>query len=178
MTAFYRDGGGRNRGLAKFGEQTQLTLVRCDVTDEASVRDFASGPSVHETPPEDLDRMLKLFLIPFILLARAAVSRLLENGGLFIAIASSSVRRPFAGGAGNLVSKAALITLIESLDVEYGDEGLRDNVLLPGALNTPANRSAMADTKNDSWVRPEHSVMKCRCCSRQTPSRSEVLSSR
>lgn len=173
VTATYRDEGGRDRALAELGEQTRLTFVRCDVTDEAPVRDlvvslpsldavvnlvggFASGPKVHETPPDDLDRMLKLNLIPSFVLAHAAVPRLLENGGSFLAVSSSSVRKLFAGAAGYLVSKAALITLIESLDVEYGGEGLRANVLLPGTIDTPANRAAMPDAKTGSWVRPEH----------------------
>ena len=127
VTASHRDEGGRDRALAELGEQRQLTFVRCDVTDEASVvvslpslavvnlvGFFASGPRVHEASPEDLDRMLKLNLIPSFRLARAAVPRLLEIGGSFITIASSSVRKPFLGTAGNLVSKAALITLISS----------------------------------------------------------------
>ena len=41
------------------------------------VSGFAAGPRVHETPPEDLDRMLKFNLTPSFLLARAAVPRLL-----------------------------------------------------------------------------------------------------
>ena len=60
------------------------------------------------------------------------------------------------GSRANLVLKVALITLIESLDDEYGGEGRRANVLLPGTIDTPANRSAMSDAKNGSWVRPEH----------------------
>ena len=64
--------------------------------------------------------------------------------------------KPFAGAARYLVLMVALFTLIESLYVEYGGEGRRANVLLPGTIDTPANRSAMPDAKNGSWVRPEH----------------------
>lgn len=173
VTASYRDEGGRDRALAELGEQTRLTFVRCDVTAPVPVQDlvaslpsldavvnlvggFSSGAKVHETPPGDFDHMLSLNLTPSFLLARSAVPRLLENRGSFLAVSSRSVGKPFAGAAGYLASKAALTTLIESLDVEYGGKGLRANVLLPGTIDTPANRSAMPDAQTSGWVRPEH----------------------
>jgi NAD(P)-dependent dehydrogenase (short-subunit alcohol dehydrogenase family) len=96
--------------------------------------------------------MLRLNLTPSFLLARATMPRLLESRGAFVAVSSSAVRKPFAGAAGYLTAKAALITLIEALDAEYGTKGVRANVLLPGTLDTPANRAAMPDAKTSTWV--------------------------
>ena len=149
-----------------------LTFVRCDVTDAQAVEalvggvddltavvnlvgGFASGPKVHESAPGDLQAMLDLNLLPTFLLARAAVPQLLETRGVFVAVSSSAVRKPFAGASSYLASKGALITLIESLDAEYGSKGLRANVLLPGTIDTPANRAAMPEAKTGTWVRPE-----------------------
>ena len=42
---------------------------------------YAEGPRVHETDPEDFERLLRLNLMPAFLLARAAMPRLVERGG-------------------------------------------------------------------------------------------------
>jgi NAD(P)-dependent dehydrogenase (short-subunit alcohol dehydrogenase family) len=83
------------------------------------------------------------------------VPKLLDSRGCFVAVSSSAVRKPFAGAAGYLTAKAGLITLIESLDADYGSRGLRANVLLPGTIDTPANRAAMPDAKTTTWVQPD-----------------------
>lgn len=157
------------------GQQPQaddVTFVQCDVTDTGAVDElvsglpelsavvnlvggFASGPRVHETSPGEFEAMLRLNLLPSFLLARAAVPKLLTSRGCFLAISSGAVRRPFAGAAGYLTAKAALITFIETLDADYGSKGLRANVLQPGTIDTPANRAAMPDAKTASWVSPD-----------------------
>src|SRR5215211_7818303 len=44
---------------------------------------FASGPRVHETDPDEFERLVRLNLRPAFLLARAAMPRLVERGADF-----------------------------------------------------------------------------------------------
>ena len=158
--------------VERLGEEP-VELVRADLFDAreteaavATVADleavvnlaggFASGPRVHETPPEDFERLMRLNVLPSFLLARAAMPRLVERGGgAFVAVSARAALRPFAGAAGYVASKAALLALIQALDAEYKADGVRCNAILPSVIDTPANRQAMPDADHSKWVPPQ-----------------------
>ncbi len=149
-----------------------VELVRADLFDPddtvsavASVDDleavvnlvggFASGPRVHETDPEDFDRLVRLNLRPAFLLARAAMPRLVERGGgAFVGVSARAALRPFPGAAGYITGKAALLAFVQALDAEYRREGVRCNAVLPSTIDTPANRAAQPDADFSNWVPP------------------------
>jgi NAD(P)-dependent dehydrogenase (short-subunit alcohol dehydrogenase family) len=117
---------------------------------------FADGPLVHETDPEDFARLMRLNVTPTFLLARAAMPRLLERGGgAFVGVAARTALRPYAGAAAYSTSKAAVLALIQALDVEYRRDGVRCNAILPSVIDTPANREAQPDADHSKWVAPE-----------------------
>jgi NAD(P)-dependent dehydrogenase (short-subunit alcohol dehydrogenase family) len=116
---------------------------------------FASGPKVHETELEDFNRMIELNLAPNFLLARAAMPGLVERGGgAFVGVSARPALRPFAGAAGYITGKAAVLAFIQALDAEYRDSGVRCNAILPSVIDTPANRSSMPDADHSKWVAP------------------------
>jgi NAD(P)-dependent dehydrogenase (short-subunit alcohol dehydrogenase family) len=39
--------------------------------------------------------------------------------------------------------------------VEYRDEGIRCNAILPSVIDTPGNRASMPNADFSKWVRPE-----------------------
>jgi NAD(P)-dependent dehydrogenase (short-subunit alcohol dehydrogenase family) len=117
---------------------------------------FADGPLVHETDPEDFDRLMRLNVTPAFLLARAAMPRLVERGGgAFVGVSARTALRPYAGAAAYSTSKAAVLALIKALDVEYRREGVRCNAILPSVIDTPANREAQPNADHSKWVPPE-----------------------
>jgi NAD(P)-dependent dehydrogenase (short-subunit alcohol dehydrogenase family) len=117
---------------------------------------FSAGPRVHETDPEDFDSMLRLNVMPGFLLARAAMPSLNERGGgAFVGVSARPALRPFAGAAGYISSKAAVLAFVQALDAEYKGDGIRCNAILPSVIDTPANREAMPDADHSKWVPPE-----------------------
>jgi NAD(P)-dependent dehydrogenase (short-subunit alcohol dehydrogenase family) len=117
---------------------------------------FASAPPVHETDPEDFDRMIRLNLRPAFMLARAAMPALTDRGGgAFVCVSARAALRPFAGAAGYVTGKAALLGFVGALDAEYRDRGVRVNAVLPSVIDTPANRAASPDADASRWVPPE-----------------------
>jgi NAD(P)-dependent dehydrogenase (short-subunit alcohol dehydrogenase family) len=117
---------------------------------------FSDGPRVHETDPEEFERMLRLNVMPGFLLARAAMPLLIERGGgAFVGVSARPALRPYAGAAGYISSKAAVLALIQALDAEYKGDGIRCNAILPSVIDTPANREAMPDADHSKWVPPE-----------------------
>jgi NAD(P)-dependent dehydrogenase (short-subunit alcohol dehydrogenase family) len=149
-----------------------VTLIRADLTDPAGaeaavaavddleavvnlVGGYSQGPLVHETEPDEFHRMIELNLTPAFLLARAAIPRLLERGGgAYIGVSARAALRPFAGAAGYVVGKAALLAFVKALDAEYKNDGLRANAILPSVIDTPANRSSQPDADYSKWVDP------------------------
>lgn len=160
----------RERTGREFGDRVQL--VHADLEDPAGAEEavaavedleavvnlvggFASGPLVHETDVEDFRRMVELNLYPGFNLAHAGVPRMVERGGgAFVGVSARPALRPFAGAAGYITGKAAVLAFIQALDAEYRDEGIRCNAILPSVIDTPANRSAMPDADYSKWVAP------------------------
>ena len=117
---------------------------------------YAEGPKVHETDPEEFDKLMRLNVKPCFLLARAAMPRLIERGsGAFVGVSARPALRPFPGAAAYISSKAAVLALIQALDAEYKQDGIRCNAILPSVIDTPVNREAQPKADYSKWVKPE-----------------------
>ena len=117
---------------------------------------FASGGRVHETPIEDFERQFKLNLRPTYLLCAAALPPMIEaGGGSIVCVSTRAAVRPFAGAAGYITSKAAVLAFVDALAVEYTKDGVRTNAILPSVIDTPGNRAAEPDADHSRWVAPE-----------------------
>jgi NAD(P)-dependent dehydrogenase (short-subunit alcohol dehydrogenase family) len=49
-----------------------------------------------------------------------------------------------------------MVSLIRTVAAENRDVGLTANVILPGTMDTPANRKAMPTADVSKWVQPAH----------------------
>lgn len=117
-----------------------------------TVGGYAGGAPLHETAVDEWDRMMSINLRSAFLLARAAIPRLAEGGSL-VFVSSRAALKGRKGHAAYAVSKAALLTLTEAIAEEYRGR-VRANAVLPGTIDTPANRASMPDAKHDSWTPP------------------------
>lgn len=116
---------------------------------------FAAGGRVHETPLDDFERQFQLNLRPTYLMTQAVIPSLLEQrAGSIVCVGSRAALVPFAGAAGYIASKAAVIAYAQAVSKEYLDDGVRCNSILPSVIDTPANRAAMPSADHDRWVKP------------------------
>ncbi len=117
---------------------------------------FSAGGRLHETPIEEFDQQFRLNLRATYLATQAAVSPMLEaGGGSIVCVGTRAALQPFRGAVGYIASKSAVISFAHAVSVEYRDEGIRCNAILPSVIDTPANRAAMPKADHDRWVRPE-----------------------
>jgi NAD(P)-dependent dehydrogenase (short-subunit alcohol dehydrogenase family) len=117
---------------------------------------YAEGGRVHETEPDEFERLMRLNLRPNVTLARAAIPRFLRRGGgAFVAVSARPALRPFPGAAPYIVAKAAVLSFVQTLDAEYRRDGIRANAVLPSVIDTPANRASQPDADFSKWVAPE-----------------------
>jgi NAD(P)-dependent dehydrogenase (short-subunit alcohol dehydrogenase family) len=116
---------------------------------------FAAGPRVHETPIEEFEAQFRLNLRPTYLVTQAALPPLIEaGGGSVVCVSTRAALQPFSGAAGYTASKAAVLTFVKALAVEYREDGVRANAILPSVIDTPANRASMPDADHSKWVQP------------------------
>lgn len=116
---------------------------------------FAQGARVAEAPIEQFEAQLRLNLRPTYLVTQAALPHLVAaGGGAVVCVGSRSALAPFAGAAGYVAAKAAVIAFAQAVAVEYREERVRCNAILPSVIDTPANRAAMPDADWTRWVAP------------------------
>lgn len=117
---------------------------------------YAGGAKVGDTSLGVWEGMLAVNLTSGFLLANAAIPRMLEGGGGSIVFVSSrAAREQRAGNGAYAVAKAGLIVLAQTIAEEYRDRGIRANAVLPGTIDTPANRRAMPNADASKWTAPE-----------------------
>ena len=132
--------------VARFGKLDVLTHT---------VGGFAGGQSIADTDDATFQRMFDLNLNSVFHVLRATIPVLRQTGdGRLIAIGSRAAVEPGARVGAYSASKAAMISLIRTVALENKDAGLRANVLLPGTMDTPANRQSIPNADFSKWVQP------------------------
>lgn len=112
------------------------------------------GAKVGDTAVGVWDAMLAVNLTSAFLLARAATGRM-PDGGSFVFVSSRAAVEQRANNGAYAVSKAGLLVLAETIAEEYRGTGIRANAVLPGTIDTPANRRAMPDADASKWTPPD-----------------------
>lgn len=116
---------------------------------------YAAGGRVHETPVEEFEQQFRQNLRPTFLVTQAALPQMIEvGGGAIVCVGSRAALAPFPGAAGYIASKAAVIAFAQAVAVEYRNDGVRCNVIVPSVIDTPANRASMPQADHDRWVKP------------------------
>jgi NAD(P)-dependent dehydrogenase (short-subunit alcohol dehydrogenase family) len=120
-----------------------------------TVGGFAGGQSIAETDDDTFQRMFDVNLNSTFYILRAAIPVMRKSGnGRIVAIGSRAALEPGAGVGAYSASKAAMVSLIRTIAQENKDAGLTANVILPGTMDTPANRKFMPNSDFSKWVRP------------------------
>jgi NAD(P)-dependent dehydrogenase (short-subunit alcohol dehydrogenase family) len=116
---------------------------------------FAGGKTVAQTDDATFQRMFDMNVNSAFHLLRAVLPHMRKAGsGRIIAIGSRAAEDPGPKVGAYSASKAAIVSLIRTVAVENKDAGITANVILPGTMDTPANRKAMPGADVSQWVQP------------------------
>jgi NAD(P)-dependent dehydrogenase (short-subunit alcohol dehydrogenase family) len=142
------------QGAAAVVEQALARHGRIDVLAHL-VGGFASGKSIAETDDATFQKMMELNLNAVFQILRATIPTLRKSGsGRIIAIGSRAALEPGVGVGAYSASKAAMLSLIRTAALENRDAGVTANTILPGTMDTPANRASDPNADFSKWVRP------------------------
>jgi NAD(P)-dependent dehydrogenase (short-subunit alcohol dehydrogenase family) len=116
---------------------------------------FTGGQIVAETDDATWQRMLDANLNSTFHILRAVIPEMRKaGGGRIIAIGSRQAEEPAPKIGAYSASKAALVSLMKTVALENKDAGITANVILPGTMDTPANRKDMPGADISQWVQP------------------------
>ncbi len=116
---------------------------------------FAGGKSLAETDDATFDRMWDINVKSAFHIARAVLPHMRkQKSGRILAIGSRAAEEPGPLTGAYNASKAALVSLIRTLALENRDAGISANIVLPGTMDTPANRTGDPKADFSKWVQP------------------------
>lgn len=157
------------RELEHFPHADDVELVQVDLADEAAVvalygsRDplwasihiaggFAMAPIV-DTGADEFTRLFRLNALTAAVCCREAVRSMRRsgNGGRIVNVAARPALVPAGGMIAYSMSKAAVVSLTQSLAEEVKPERILVNAIAPSIMDTPANRAAMPGADHASW---------------------------
>ena len=120
-----------------------------------TVGGFAGGQTVAETDDATFQRMFDMNLTSAFHILRAVLPHMRKaKTGRIIGISSRQAETPGATVGAYSASKAAFSSLMRTVALENKDAGITANVILPGTMDTPANRAAMPGADRSQWVQP------------------------
>lgn len=161
------------RELEHFPHSDNVELAKVDLRDETAVtglyakRDslwasihvaggFAMAPIV-DTSADEFLRLFRLNALTAAVCCREAVRAMRRsgNGGRIVNVAARPALAPTGGMIAYSMSKAAVVSLTQSLAEETKPDGILVNAVAPSIMDTPANRAAMPKADHASWPRVE-----------------------
>ncbi len=116
---------------------------------------FAGGQTIAETDDATWQHMFDANLNSAFHVLRAVIPQMRKaGGGRIIAIGSRAAENPGPNVGAYSASNAALVSLIRTVALENKDAGITANVILPGTMDTAANRKEMPGADISEWVQP------------------------
>ncbi|MBM4029707.1 MAG: SDR family oxidoreductase [Planctomycetes bacterium] len=108
--------------------------------------DWGKGRTVVELGEEEWDRMMAVGLkATFVACQEAIPAMLRDGGGAIVTIGSVRSLIPARGGLAYDVVKSGLINLSRQLNLDFGRQGIRSNLICPGwIINDPARAEKVA----------------------------------
>ena len=114
---------------------------------------FSGGSAIADTGDDVLEQMLAVNLKSAFYMAKAALRHMRkEQSGHILMIGSRAAVEQNANVAAYSASKAALIALTRAISAENASFGISANIVMPGTMDTPANRKAMPGADVTKWI--------------------------
>ena len=118
---------------------------------------FAGGKTVPQTDDQTFDQMFNLNLRSAFYTFRSIIPLMRDAGhGRIVAIGSRAAESAAPGLAAYAAFKTALISLVRTIASENRDRGITANVILPGTIDTPGNRSNEPQADFSRWIQPKN----------------------
>jgi len=122
-----------------------------------TVGGYAAGKAVHEVDLDIWDKMMRLNARSVYVTAGTVAAHMVEKSvsGKIVVVLARQALEGSKNHSAYAASKAAAQRIIQSMSKDLIDQGITVNGVVPGTIDTPANREAMPSANFDKWVKPE-----------------------
>jgi NAD(P)-dependent dehydrogenase (short-subunit alcohol dehydrogenase family) len=157
--------------------------IECDASDESQCMEFCESvikqekrvdylintiggyhpkKEVLDTDIALIEQQLRLNLYTTFFFTKHALNYMKISGfGRVISIGAKPAIEPIAGKFAYSLSKAGVVNLMQTLALEFKEQDITFNTIIPNIINTPANRKSMPNADFSKWVSPETIANKC-----------------
>jgi NAD(P)-dependent dehydrogenase (short-subunit alcohol dehydrogenase family) len=106
------------------------------------------------------DQAIAINLTSAFLAAKHQVPAMIKSGGGSLVFTGTFLGHTssFPGVAAYAASKAGLVGLVQTLAVEFGQQGIRANVIMPGAVDTPMYQAMNSTPEQQGFVKGLHAM--------------------
>ena len=136
---------------AAFVDQAQQRLGLVDAL-ALVAGGWAGGTRFDKAPVDEWSRMLRGNLDSAAFVCRAALPHLRKQGGSIVAVGSRAAESGGSGMAAYAVAQGGAAHPRPRARAGEPGQGVRVNAVLPGTIDTPANRNAMKSADTSAWT--------------------------
>lgn len=116
---------------------------------------FTKG-DITETSIYDFEAMIDMNLKSTFICSKSVIPQMIvQKHGKIINVAAKPAINGASGVSAYAASKAGVLNLTKSLAEEVLKHNINVNAIIPGTIDTEANRLAMPKAKHKNWVKPE-----------------------
>jgi NAD(P)-dependent dehydrogenase (short-subunit alcohol dehydrogenase family) len=116
---------------------------------------YAGGKPVHETPDDVWEQMMNVNLRAAVNTLSAVIPHMRRaRRGRIVAIGSRASIEPGPNVGAYSASKAALLSVVKTVALENRDLAITANAILPGTIDTEANRQWGTPEEQAKWIAP------------------------
>lgn len=158
---------------AEMRHHERLEVAECDVADPEGLAElvdavarggaidglvhaagaFRYGPLIDQSD-EDVTAVIRSNVVATTVVLRAVLRRMAaQRSGAAVVISADRALEPAASFSLYGAAKAAVTHLVQATALEVHPD-VRVNAILPGTIDTPANREAMPDADPSGWTSP------------------------
>ena len=121
-----------------------------------TVGGYLGGKNVTQLGEDEWEAMMNLNLKSAFLISKHVIPIMRSgNGGKIIHVSSKTGLKSDGYDSAYAASKAALIRFVESISLEFREDKISINCILPTTIDTEANRRAMPNADFSKWLSSE-----------------------
>ena len=121
-----------------------------------TVGGYLGGKNVTQLGEDEWEAMMNLNLKSAFLISKHVIPIMKSgNGGKIIHVSSKTGLKSDGYDSAYAASKAALIRFVESISLEFREDKISINCILPTTIDTEANRRAMPNADFSRWLSSE-----------------------
>ena len=121
-----------------------------------TVGGYLGGKNVTQLGEDEWEAMMNLNLKSAFLISKHVIPIMKSgNGGKIIHVSSKTGLKSDGYDSAYAASKAALIRFVESISLEFREDKISINCILPTTIDTEANRRAMPNADFSKWLSSE-----------------------